>query len=125
VLVSSALFSLYHAGAFQGGWLPPLNVFLAGLVFCLAYGITGNLWFPTSVHFAWNFLLGPLLGLTVSGSGELTAALPLIELDGPARFTGGAFGLEGGFVVTLTTTALVFALMAILRRRSRSVAAER
>src|SRR5262245_35947813 len=73
VLVSALLFAGYHAGAFQGAWLPALNVFAAGLLFCLAYQLTRNLWLPMAIHFAWNFLLGPALGLTVSGQSQIDA----------------------------------------------------
>lgn len=117
LLASSALFSLYHAGAFQGDWLPPVNVFLAGVLFCLAYGVTRNLWLSTAMHFAWNFVLGPVLGLTVSGSNELTAGWALLEVEGPPRFTGGAFGVEGGLAVTVTTALLVLGL-ALARARA-------
>lgn len=115
VVVSSALFSLYHAGAFQGAWLPALNVFAAGVLFCLAYRITGNLWLPWAMHFAWNLLLGPVLGLTVSGTGELGLGWSLFTFDGPALFTGGGFGLEGGLVVTATTAILVVVLARLKR----------
>ena len=117
--VSSALFSLYHGAAFQGQWLPAVNVFLAGALFCLAYGLTDNLWLPTAIHFSWNCLLGPVLGLTVSGSGELGSGERVLSVEGPASFTGGSFGLEGGLIVTLTTAALVVAFSLLRRNRLR------
>jgi len=117
LLISAALFSTYHAGAFQGSWLPVLNVFAAGALFCLAYNLTGNLWLPIAVHFAWNLLLGPVLGLTVSGSTHLGAGWTVFAIDGPALFTGGSFGLEGGLIVTLTTSAFIVAIVLYRRRR--------
>jgi len=33
---------------------------------------TGNLWQPIMIHFIWNFLLGPLSGLTVKGNIYVT-----------------------------------------------------
>jgi len=116
LLVSAALFSAYHAGVFQGAWLPAVNVFTAAVLFCLAYGITGNLWFPVAIHFAWNLLLGPVLGLTVSGTAQMGLGWRMFVVEGPAHFTGGAFGLEGGLVVTLTTTLFI---VAMIRFRSR------
>ncbi len=111
VLVSAALFSVLHAGAFGGSWIPPVNVFVAGLVFCLAYVATGNLWMPIAIHFAWNLLLGPVLGLTVSGTGVLGLGWNVFEVAGPELFTGGEFGIEGGLVVTMTTVALATVLL--------------
>lgn len=110
VFVSAVLFAAYHAGAYKGVMLPAINVFLAGLLFCLAYALTSNLWLPVAMHFAWNLLLGPVLGLTVSGSGHLGSGWRVLQLEGPALFTGGAFGLEGSLAVTLTTGVTIAAL---------------
>lgn len=119
LLVSAALFSSYHVGAFHGAMLPAVNVFAAGTLFCLAYGITGNLWLPVSMHFAWNFLLGPALGLTISGTGGLGLGWSLFAVKGPSLFTGGDFGLEGGLVVTLTTVVFIIALALFGSRPAR------
>jgi len=119
LLVSAALFSSYHAGVFQGAWLPAVNVFAAGVLFCLAYVVTGNLWFPVAMHFAWNLLLGPVFGLTVSGTGKMGLGWRMFTVDGPALFTGGAFGVEGGLVVTFSTTLLIFAFV-LFRYRQRA-----
>ena len=119
LLVSALLFSALHAGAFQGAWLPAVNVFAAGLLFCLAYGVTGNLWLGIATHFAWNLLLGPVFGLTVSGTEALGLDWSMFAVDGPQLLTGGAFGIEGGLVVTITTTLIVAALTMIRFGQSR------
>jgi hypothetical protein len=112
LVASAGLFSLFHAGAFSGGWGPPLNVFLAGALFGIAYRLTGNLWLPSAIHFAWNFLLGPGLGLTVSGQA-IGNAWQAFRVQGPALFTGGDFGVEGGLAVTLTTLVVMAALLTL------------
>lgn len=117
IIVSALLFSAIHAAAFSGAWIPPVNVFGAGLVFCLAYAITGNLWLPIGIHFAWNLLLGPVLGLTISGTGSLGLGWSAFEIAGPEVFTGGAFGIEGGLIVTFTTFALTAVLILLLWRQ--------
>jgi hypothetical protein len=116
IVVSALLFAGIHAGAYKGEWLPVVNVFAAGLLFCLAYSITGNLWFPISIHFAWDVLLGPVLGLTESGISDLGGSWKMIVLNGPPLFTGGTFGLEGGFIVTLTVFISI-ALMCLYQRQ--------
>jgi hypothetical protein len=115
--LSALLFVGYHAGAFAGGWLPVVNVFLAGVLFCLAYRLTETLWFPVFIHFAWNLLLGPVLGLTVSGSSRLGSGWQVLAVTGPDLWTGGRFGLEGGLVVTLTTGFSILATALIWSRR--------
>lgn len=124
VIVTSILFVLYHAPAFQGNWLPALNVFCAGALFGVAYYRTGSLWLPIAIHFTWNFLLGPLLGLSVSGQ-DLGNDWHLFTLQGPAIFTGGGFGIEGGLVVTIITTLGIVALLRWYPRPSERFSNER
>ena len=118
VLLSSLLFSGYHAGAFKGEMLPVLNVFAAGIVFCLAYVITNNLWFPIFIHFAWDVLLGPVLGLVESGK-NLGGGWKMLQLKGPSIFTGGQFGLEGGLIVTFTAAFIIFLLYYFQYQKSK------
>ncbi len=120
IVLSSVLFMALHAGAFEGAWLPAVNVFLAGILFGVAYHLTGNLWLPTAIHFTWNFLLGPALGLTVSGQNQLNGGWQVFTVHGPALWTGGSFGVEGGLIVTLTTVIGTVAMFLLLRRRITS-----
>jgi len=110
LLLSSMLFVLYHAAALKGAWLPTINVFAASILFGLAYYYTGNLWLPIAIHFAWNFLLGPVLGLSISGQ-NLANNWRFFTLQGPALATGGAFGLEGSLIVTIATAACIVGLV--------------
>jgi membrane protease YdiL (CAAX protease family) len=113
---SSILFMLLHAGALAGAWLPALNLFLAGVFFGVAYHQTGNLWLPIAIHFTWNFMMGPVAGLTVSGQNELNRGWQLMNVQGPALLTGGPFGMEGGLIVTLTTAMGATAMYCFIRR---------
>ncbi|HUG13132.1 MAG TPA: CPBP family intramembrane glutamic endopeptidase [Opitutaceae bacterium] len=117
VIVSSILFCAYHAPAFQGHWLPALNVVFAATLFCLAREISGGIWVPVGIHTAWNFLLGPVLGLTVSGTDELGEGWRAFQLNGPAWATGGEFGIEGSAPGTVTTLLLIVPLIIALKRR--------
>jgi membrane protease YdiL (CAAX protease family) len=117
VIISAALFSGYHAGAFNGEWLPVVNVFTAGILFCLAYLITGNLWFPIAVHFAWDVLLGPVLGLTESGKNDLGGSWKMLVVNTSNIYTGGVFGLEGGLIVTITTMVLIVSIYFLKRKK--------
>jgi len=107
IIVSSFLFASYHAGAFKGEWLPVVNVFAAGVLFCIAYIITNNLWLPIFIHFAWDVLLGPVFGLTESGITNLGGGWKMFQLKGPSLFTGGSFGMEGGLIVTFTVILII------------------
>jgi uncharacterized protein len=107
IIVSSILFSGYHFGAYNGEWLAGINVFGAGLLFCLAYIKTGSLWFPIFIHYTWDVVVGPLLGLTESGRADLAAGWKMVIVNGPILFTGGKFGLEGGLIVTITAGIVI------------------
>jgi hypothetical protein len=117
VIISAILFSSYHAPAFKGEWLPMVNVFGAGIIFCLAYILTNNLWFPIAIHFAWDVLVNPVLGMTESGLKNLGGGWTMVILNGPSFMVGGAFGVEGGFIVTMTIVMMILFMFLILRKR--------
>jgi membrane protease YdiL (CAAX protease family) len=104
ILVTAGLFGLLHAANPGGTPLSFLNIGLAGVLLGAAYAATGRLGFPVGLHVAWNYGLGPVLGLPVSGLATDTALLP-VSTGGPALVTGGGFGPEGG-LVTLAALAV-------------------
>lgn len=113
-LVGTLLTSLAFAGVhlsnpnFKQG-LPFLNLILAGVWFAVAYFRTRSLWFPLGLHWAWNWSLGSLFGLPVSGITEI-APYPLLRGTdlGPAWLTGGDYGIEGGLACTLALILSTF-----------------
>jgi membrane protease YdiL (CAAX protease family) len=110
ILISSVFFALIHIGGLQGALLPAANVFCAGVLFAVAYYVTGNLWLPISLHFVWNCLLGPLLGMAVSGQ-DVANNWRIFTVHGPALATGGVFGIEGSLIVTLVTGVGIVVLL--------------
>jgi len=115
VIVSSLIFAGLHGGVIKDSWLAALNVLGAGVLFGVAYAISGNLWFPIAMHFVWNALLGPVLGLSISGQNPFRVSWQFFRLEGPAMFTGGAFGLEGSIVVTATTILAIIGTIWLYR----------
>jgi len=82
--------------------IPFLNTALAGVWLALAYLRTRSLWFPLGVHWSWNWTMGAVLGLPVSGINEITSHALMRTVDrGPAWLTGGTYGIEGGLACTL------------------------
>jgi len=92
-----------------------VNTALAGVWLAVAYLRTRSLWFPLGVHWAWNWALGSLFGLPVSGITDL-APHPLLQGTdlGPAWLTGGSYGIEGGLACTIT---LIVATIFVWRTR--------
>lgn len=92
-----------------------INTSLAGVWLAVAYLRTRSLWFPLGVHWAWNWALGSLFGLPVSGITDLAPNPLLHGIDlGPAWLTGGSYGIEGGLACTIT---LVVSTIFIWRTR--------
>jgi membrane protease YdiL (CAAX protease family) len=92
-----------------------INTSLAGVWLAVAYLRTRSLWFPLGVHWAWNWALGSIYGLPVSGITDLAPHPLLHGIDlGPAWLTGGSYGIEGGLACTIT---LIVSTLFIWRTR--------
>ncbi|HEV2884834.1 MAG TPA: type II CAAX endopeptidase family protein [Pyrinomonadaceae bacterium] len=102
ILVTSLPFAAVHMGNpnFKSG-LPFINLILAGVWLSVAYLRTRSLWFPLGVHWAWNWALGSVFGLPVSGATITSLSVMRATDLGPAWLTGGEFGIEGGLACTI------------------------
>jgi membrane protease YdiL (CAAX protease family) len=84
------------------------NTALAGVWLAIAYLRTRSLWLPLGLHWSWNWVMGSVLGLPVSGIDKLAPAPLLRATDaGPAWLTGGSYGPEGGAVCTVALLASI------------------
>src|SRR6185295_3781147 len=112
-VATSLLFALLHAG--NPGFTPAaaLNTFLAGCLLAALRERTGSLWAPTLVHGTWNFAVGALLSVPISGL-EISHLLD-VRLRGSEGITGGAYGPEASWVLA-PLLALAVALVAPSRR---------
>lgn len=104
--LSAGLFALAHLGNPELTPLAFVNLALAGLLLALAYVRTRSLWLPIGVHAGWNWVLAVPLDQPVSGFVFGMPGYDVVE-TGPDLFTGGAFGPEGGLVVTGVTAAAI------------------
>jgi membrane protease YdiL (CAAX protease family) len=123
VAITSALFAYVHM---DNPHVVPgftfINTTLAGVWLAAAYLRTRSLWFPLGLHWSWNWMMGAILGLPVSGIEKLTPAPLLRATDfGPAWLTGGSYGIEGGAACTL---ALILSTVFIWRTRLVSATEE-
>jgi uncharacterized protein len=113
-VVSSVLFALLHVGNPEVGVFSLVNIFLAGLLLAAAYLRTLSLWFATALHVGWNWATASLFDLPVSGITDFETPLYEPVVGGPAWWTGGAFGPEGGMTGTI---GFGLALFLVLRLR--------
>ncbi|MBI2677472.1 MAG: CPBP family intramembrane metalloprotease [Candidatus Koribacter versatilis] len=99
VVVLSVLFGLVHWHNPSRTLFSTANTVLIGIVLAVAYLRTWALWFPIGIHFGWNFMLGVVFGLPVSGIADF-GVLVRGTATGPAWLTGGAYGIEASAVAT-------------------------
>lgn len=99
LIASAVLFALVHFSNMDITLLGLLNVFLGGLLFGVSFMLTRSLSFIISLHFAWNFLQGPVLGFPVSGLPF--ESLLIMERSKNSIINGGLFGFEGSVICTI------------------------
>ena len=87
-----------------------INIFLASILFGLAFIQTKSLAMPIGLHFMADFVQGGVLGLGVSGTQQSGLLIPVFS-DAPAWLTGGQFGLEAslpGLLCVVITLLLLY-----------------
>ena len=107
ILLLAGLFGAVHLANPNATFFGFANTVLIGVFFGLLMVRTGSLWLLWGVHFGWNFTLGALYGLPVSGINQFSV-LWTGRADGPTWLTGGAYGIEA------SATASVLILLAII-----------
>lgn len=104
-----ALFLLTHLG--NPGMSGPvkilaaINIFVASILFGIAYFKTRSLAMPIGLHFMSNVVQGNILGFGVSGEKEESILIPVLD-HAPTWITGGTFGLEASIVGLVTLIIL-------------------
>ena len=98
LIVSSIIFSAMHLGNEGIGVLPLINLFLVGIVFGYMFMKSSNIWMPIGFHITWNYFQGYIWGFQVSGN--VVDGMYQIKTVKDSILNGGAFGAEGGLMVT-------------------------
>lgn len=88
-----------------------MNIFLASILFGLAFIQTKSLAMPLGLHWMANWVQGSLLGFGVSGAKQSGLFMPVFK-DTPVWLTGGQFGLEASLpgLILILTSLLMFCL---------------
>ncbi|MET3127110.1 membrane protease YdiL (CAAX protease family) [Arcicella rosea] len=118
---SAFIFAGLHLMNNHIGFIPLVNLTLAGYLLGIYFIFRKNLMFPIGLHFTWNFFQGAVFGFEVSGhdvQGIITQ-----NVIGDILWTGGAFGLEGS-IVSLPIVILGIAFIYFFYRNSNISSAE-
>ncbi len=116
-IVTTAIFTFMHGGAFEAGVVPVLNVVGMSLFMTAVLEYRKSLIAPTMVHFAWNALGAVILGLVSLADDYPHLLEPIIA--GNDYLSGGIYRLEGS-VVTLALNWTLFIIFAMLCKRKKS-----
>src|SRR3954467_2888444 len=111
----SLLFGLVHWGNPSRTVFSTANTALIGVVLAIAYLRTRALWVPIGIHLGWNFTLGVLYGLPVSGISAFSVFVHG-HPQGPVWLTGGDYGIESSGVGTVVILLSVIPVLLICRR---------
>jgi membrane protease YdiL (CAAX protease family) len=120
-LLTSLFFGVLHAGNANASLFSTIDLMLAGLMLGLAFVLTGELAIPIGLHVAWNFTQGYVFGFPVSGVDQHLSLLAT-QTSGPAVWTGGAFGPEGGVIGLLAMLLGMLLIVGWVRWTHRDVA---
>lgn len=114
ILIFSIIFGLAHWSNPNRTFFSTANTVLAGVWLSLAYLRTRSLWFPTALHFTWNWMMGAFFGLPVSGLRIPEHPLLVSTSGDPVWLTGGSYGSEGGVAAAIV---LLIAIVVVQRAR--------
>ena len=106
VLAFSALFGFAHMSNPGATVLGTANTVLAGVLLAVAYLKTKGLWLPFGLHLSWNYFLGPVFGLPVSG-GRFEPSYLQSSITGPQWLSGGNYGPEASILLTIVCAAAI------------------
>ncbi len=117
-LISCILFGLGHFSNPHVTLLGMFNIGLAGILFGLSYVLTGRLGLAIGLHIAWDFCLSCVFGIPIAGlTPGVAASVFVINDHGPALWTGGAFGGNGGLLGTFAFLLGTIPVLLYLRLR--------
>ena len=121
ILLNSVFFGALHLLNSGVTFLSFANLTLFGIVFSLVFYKTNNLWVVGAMHSMWNFFLGPIWGVEVSGLSILSSVFKSIPIEGKHLINGGSFGFEGGLVVTIVLTISLIICISIIKKNNTEV----
>jgi hypothetical protein len=108
-IFTGLLFGVIHLGNPNATLWGFIDTVLIGVFFGIIMARTGSLWLLWGLHFGWNFSLGVLFGLPVSGVRQFSV-LWSGSAQGPRWLTGGDYGIEASATVAILTLVTLFAV---------------
>ena len=104
IIVTTALFTACHGGAFEAGIIPVVNVITMSLFMTAVLEYSGSLVAPIIMHFLWNGI-----GALILGGVSLADDYPKLfvtSCSGNEILSGGACKIEGSIFVLVVNIVL-------------------
>lgn len=117
-IVTTALFTLFHGGAFEAGIIPVLNVITMSLFVTALYEYSENLLAPIMAHALWNIIGGIILG-GVSLADDYPNVWNMIASGNPL-LSGGEYRIEGSVIVLIVNSILFSLFITLLKKKQKS-----
>ena len=120
-LATTALFVALHAGALmgnQGALFAAANLALAGIMLSAAILSSGELWLSIGIHFGWNAMSGPVLGIARTEMEKGLGTWTFFAIDGPQALTSGTAGIESGLIGLAGPAIGLLIVLFLIRQRA-------
>lgn len=105
VIITTALFTFLHGGAFEAGVIPVINVITMCLFTTALYEAEGTILAPVMAHSIWN-----IVGAIIIGGVSLADDYPSLYstvASGNVLLSGGNYKIEASIIVTIINIALM------------------
>lgn len=110
IVITGGMFGMLHIWNANATLVSSLAIMIeTGALLAFIYMLTRRLWTVSAFHFAWNFTMGGIYGIPVSGVQTVGFLRP--ELNGPDMLTGGPFGAEASLPAAILAVILTLLIL--------------
>ena len=106
IFISSLIFGAIHLSNSHFTIIGFFNISLSGFLTAMILIKSNTISAPIGLHWAWNFVQGPIAGFNVSGHKE--SGVFRVERLAPDYITSGDFGAEGSILLIPITLVAIF-----------------
>jgi len=122
VFVSSTAFAMPHLSSIleedaQFAAIGVINLYLVSTVFSLLYLLRSNIYIVGGLHCMWNFVLGGVMGLSVSGGDSIENTVLSLNVNVENILSGGSYSLESSIITTAALGITAIILIIFCRKR--------
>lgn len=94
-----------------------LNLYLISIIFSLITLWHSNVCSACGLHVVWNFVLYTIMGLSLSGSENVSSGLILFNIKNPNILNGAEYGVEASLITTVVLSVVLFVMIKIMKGR--------